>query len=315
MVDMLAVHKQALTSVSAEYHEFLSRYDLKKNRVYSFVEGKTDYSYYNHAIQSVFPEGWTFDLWHAGNKDKVTKLFKKFDWKRFSRNRIYFFVDRDLADFLGEKHPRSSNFYVTDNYSIENDIVNRASCKRILLEIFEFHVLPKDELDCILDLFEKQLAVFSKHIAEIMAWVLLWRRGGNKPCLNDIKMNHLFAFDKGKVIKRANPNGHRSVTSYLVNQVKMPVRGLAKRRNRNLKKLLKEEPKKYLRGKYEFWFLCNYLTSVYENSPAICPSLAGKNPPKMNVTFGQANAMKFAAPRTKLPTSLNRFLKRKLSKL
>lgn len=99
---MLDVHRDALESVSATYHEFLLRYKAHANVVYGVVEGKEDPMFYRGLIERTLPEDWQVELIPAGRKKNVLKSMAAFDWLRFSPKRICFFVDRDLSEFIPE---------------------------------------------------------------------------------------------------------------------------------------------------------------------------------------------------------------------
>ncbi len=75
----------------------------------------------------------------------------------YSKHDIAFFVDRDLSEFLDEPLPQNTNMYITDKYSIENDIVNRGTCERVLTELFNIESIDISEAGKILDLFDEQL--------------------------------------------------------------------------------------------------------------------------------------------------------------
>ncbi len=49
-MNMLKVHREALAGEQWLYHEFLGRYSRTAKRIYGFVEGKEDPSYYSGAI-------------------------------------------------------------------------------------------------------------------------------------------------------------------------------------------------------------------------------------------------------------------------
>lgn len=316
MLDMLAIHEAARCSPSPVYHEFLGRYVHSAKRVYAFVEGRDDYSYYTQAIEAVLPDDWDVDVWPAGNKDAVLALHRELDWDRFSRDRVLLFVDRDLADFLAEKHPRSKNLYVTPHYSIENDLVTRSCCKSLLNEVCGLgRCLTQDEMDVILGLFDEELERFSKYIVQIMAWVLAWRRNEHRPCLNDVQIAHLVTINAGKVIVRRRPDGKRGLTSYLQGRLKMPTRGLAAARDAALNDFDGVPFKKYVRGKYELWFLWAFVTSIHENAGHFCAALKGRKVPGKRVGVGANNMIVVIGPRARKPQHLFKFLRRRLGSL
>jgi len=106
-MSMLEIHAESRESWIVVYDEFLHQYGKSDLIVYGFVEGKDDPSFYRGIIKSQLPDGWNVKLIRAGNKDKVFKVFDEMDWSEKPKNRICFFVDRDLSVFL-EEETRSS---------------------------------------------------------------------------------------------------------------------------------------------------------------------------------------------------------------
>jgi hypothetical protein len=175
--------------------------------------------------------------------------------------------------------------------------------------------ITKDEMDAILDLFEKERERFTKYVAQIMAWVLAWRRRGHRPCLNDVKMSHLAKIDAGKVVVDRNPQGMRGLTTYLHHRLKMPTRGLASDRDAALAEFGGVPPEKYVRGKYELWFLWAFVTSIHENAGKFCAALKGKKIPGMRLGVGANNMILVIGPRARKPQHLSKFLNRRLGSL
>lgn len=185
---MLQVHKDAINSKNTVYHEILLSYynKNKTNIVYGIVEGKEDPMFYRGIVEQQLPKGWELELVLAGCKDNVLRAVNAFDWTRFSPKRICFFVDRDLSDFMLDGTVCSENVYVTDNYSIENDAVNIGVLKRLLTEVFNISGLIPEESQAIEQRFSSALSVFQEFMIPIMAQIILWRRDGKQPCLNNI---------------------------------------------------------------------------------------------------------------------------------
>ena len=127
-MDMLNTHADALRAPTTHYHDFLLRYNAHAKVVYGFVEGRQDPCYYRGFIEYSLPDDWTVELWPVGRKAAVYQLHAFMDWTRYPKKRICFFVDRDFDDLLLEKRINDLNIYVTDDYSIENSVVNRQTC-------------------------------------------------------------------------------------------------------------------------------------------------------------------------------------------
>ena len=176
----LASMEAALHNKVASYHEFLARYSRRSKVVYGFVEGKEDPCFYRGLIELLLPGDWEVELWPAGNKDQVYHVHSGIDWRRFRKTRVCFFVDRDLSDMIPEKLPADRNIYVTSGYSIENDLVKKAICKRLLAELYGFAHADHGELEAVGVIFEKTRS-FLRRLIPVMAWIVHWRRRNKDP--------------------------------------------------------------------------------------------------------------------------------------
>lgn len=306
-MSMLSIHQAALESSNTVLHEFLLRYKIQGKIVYGFVEGKDDPSFYQSFIEGVLPQEWDVELFRAGGKDKVLEIYNDLDWSRFSKKRIAFFTDTDLSHFTSEPIIEGENIYTTDKYSIENSIVNRRTCKRILTEICGFEHASHDEIDKVLDVFDREVETFLQNMIEIMAWIVYWKKHGEKPCLNDICMNHLFKFDKGNLVCIKYPKKCKCRITYIHKQCNI-LFDAAHSIEEELKVFkLKKNYRNYTRGKYLMWFLVNFCLSIYHNYTIFFNSLT-KNP-KLEISFSDSNGMVIAGPRARCPDSLHLFIK------
>lgn len=292
-MSMLQIHAAALSSNVATYHEFLSRYSKTKKVVYGFVEGKEDPCYYRGFLEHHIQDDWQLELWAAGNKKQVYGIHKNIDWRRFPKNRICFFVDRDLSDLIPERLTSDANIYVTDGYSIENDITNKGTCIRILTELCGFSTVIHEDLDQTGDLFEQEFEKFLIAMIRIMAWILLWRRKGEHVALNNIMMRDIFLFVNGKLQIIHNPKGKPSVEEYIHEQCNIDYDQTMNINSIELELKNNDTYKNFTRGKYVFWFLISFCLSVKKS---------------MSVTLSPSNGMVVIGNRARIPNSLRQFV-------
>jgi hypothetical protein len=303
---MLEIHKKALSSTQPIYHEFLSRYSNDIKAIYAFVEGKEDPCFYRGFIENDLPDEWNLELWSVGSRDKVLSLYREFDWIRFSKMQILFFIDKDITPFLGIADPCEPNLYITDKYSIENSIIDKTLCDRVLTEVFGLQAIQKKDKDAILTLFEKEYSRFRECVSKIMVWIILWRRNGEKPRLNDIPLNDIFNIDKGKLKISHKPCGFKSIPQFIHAKCEIPYPSYP-----GFKKALSEFNKHngkdaYIRGKYLVWFFVHFVLSIYQNISLFSGMFS--KPPKINVSFGAGNFAVLVAPRARCPRTLRSFL-------
>jgi hypothetical protein len=305
-MDMLEIHKEALKEISPVYHDFLGKYKKSTKCVYGFVEGVEDPSFYQTFIEQNLPGDWQVFLWPAGKKDKVIELYSKFNWNCFPKCQIAFFIDRDLSGFTGEVLPDDINVYITDNYSIENNLVNRSTCIRVLNEVFNFVTIPIGKREKIFDIFDKELNVFLKSMIPIMAWIIYWRRMNFQASLDNIEMKQIFKISKGKLSQFSHPKGKNSIKEYIHSQCKIDLDNTVD--IHSIEKEFKAENKfkHFTRGKYLLWFFIEFSNSVHKDIPRIIPSI--KASPKTHTNLCQSNGLVIVGTRARIPKSLKDFL-------
>lgn len=305
---MLDVHRDALVSVSAAYHEFLLRYKTNADVVYGIVEGKQDPMFYRGLIERQLPEGWEVELIPAGCKDNVLRAKDSFDWIRFSPKRICFFVDRDLSEFISERAASGENLYITDKYSIENDAVNLGVLKRLLTEVLNISDLKPKEWEKIEQYFVSSRATFQDSMVPIMAQVILWRRDGKRPCLNDIKPKNYFVFENGCIKIRGEFEPVLTRLQHAATCVNLQPSQPAEISNAAVEFRQHEGAERFIRGKYLLWFLVEFALAIHRSISVLINRF--KDSPKVRISISQTNAMVVLAPRVRCPTSLQDFLER-----
>lgn len=290
--------------INTKYHEFLARYKKDRKVVHSFVEGAEDPSFYRAKVESLLPEAWDLMIDVIGNKDAVLDLYYSFDWTRFSDEQIAFFVDRDLSEFDGSKVPPRKNIYVTDKYAIENHCITWGLCKNALTDICNIRGMSDSEINIVKHLFIQQLKVYRNLMSEVMAWAIVLRREGERPALNDIVLKDLVRMQAGVVQIKIHPGN--DLEKYLHAKWKIPIS-----KGRSVAGVLaefqsKSGDEKFIRGKYEIWFMVKFLNSVHEHAANFC--VAHKRPPKMHVNISLSNAIMHLGPRARIPSTLKVFI-------
>lgn len=306
-MSMMKVHAEALEVANAAYHEFLLYYRNDVRLVYGFVEGKEDPTFYRGIIDLMLDDEWSIKLIAGGNKSRVIELACQMDWDRFSHRRVCFFIDRDLSDYLGEQIPSYQNIYVTDGYSIENSIVCDYTLERVLEEVFGFHGILPAERDQIRENFRASFETFTEAMIPIMAQILIWIRGKEAPCLDNLRLKEWFSFRDGKVTFRRDYRSNRrrlvSAANWCNCQVPKNDDVVA-----TVAELLKNcSGAKVIRGKYVMWFFLETLRSCHEGAGRLCAKFQSRRP-KEKVTIGMGNAMVLLGNRVRVPASLRVFI-------
>ncbi|MHB1175937.1 MAG: DUF4435 domain-containing protein [Sulfuriferula sp.] len=302
---MLSVHADAMERNTA-YHEFLLFYKRTANVVYGFVEGSQDPSFFRGLIDSCLPGGWRAKLFQAGNRDKVVRTCLEMDWNRFDTQRVCFFIDRDLTAFFNGSDILPPNIYVTDQYSIENDVVTQETLGRVLEEVFNIVGLTPGEESTIQELFVAEYSKFCEAMAAPMSQILIWRRNGYRACLDNVRLKDWFEFVSGKIAFKGEYWNARARLEYVANRCScvMSPDELLLETEKEFRH--KDGVQKYVRGKYVLWFFVQFVTSIYESVSAYCARYAKK--PKIHVSLGIENAMVILGGRVRSPESLHAFM-------
>jgi len=305
---MREIHDAALGSSNVAYHLFLLNYKVSEQIVYGFVEGKDDPSFYRGFIESSIPDDWDVELISSNNKAKVLTIFDIMDWSRYPKKRVCFFVDRDLSEFLSDVTRSGENLYVTDNYSIENEVVNFKTMKRVLEEFFGVIHLDSTEFESIQNLFESNLEAFSEAMAPVMAQILLWRREGADVSLNNIKPKEFFTFEKGKIGLEPSFKSPEIRVHHAASRVGATWAAGKEIADAEAEFRGKQGLEKYIRGKYLLWFFVQCALEIHKATPVLCKKY--REPPKVHVGLSVTNAIAMVAPRVRIcPASLKSFLK------
>ena len=303
---MIDIHKAALASGNIPYHEFLLCYKAADQIVYGIVEGRQDPCFYRGIIENVLPVGWEVRLIKAGSKSKVQRVFVDIDWTRFAKKRICFFVDRDLSEFLGGEKHVGDNLYLTDNYSIESEIVNPRTFERTLEEVYGVTDMTPAESEAIRKLFDDNRSLFCEEMCSVMAQIILWRRAGADVCLDNIEPKEFFTFNAGRIGLKPAYSAVHSRIQHAAKAVKTPQSNAAHIALAETEFRAKQGPSKFTRGKYLLWFFAQVLAEIHKIAPIFCGK--HKAPPKAVSNIGVSNAMAIVAPRARCPDSLKQFI-------
>ncbi|WP_347491231.1 DUF4435 domain-containing protein [Desulfoscipio sp. XC116] len=305
-MSMLEIQRSALEEVIVPYHTFLMSQSKSKKRLYGFVEGKDDPSYYQgRIISQIRNDEWEVILIEAGhpkgNKNRVLRLLNIIDWNRFSPKQTTFFVDRDLSDFLDDL-PQNDNLYITDEYSIENNIVTVHTLKRALIELFNIHLVDY-EFDIVVKFFEQGIQKIA-YVAEIITcYYLFLRKKGLTPSLGDIDISEIIRVNKCIVdVKSLEAIKRYIKTKWCYDYDELCIKEIQEDFSE------KNKGYKYVRGKYLMWYFIKFINSFCCTCNEIIPSM--DKPITGYRELSEKYAIQDLGPRSKTPCSLNEFIER-----
>ena len=300
---MLDVHSEALKEVDEAYHEFLLIYKKDDQCVYGFVEGKDDPAFYRYLIKTQLPKEWSIKLIQSENKGKVLRSFQSFNWIDYSKNRICFFIDRDLQDFLNPPQQLETNIYITDGYSIENYILEDEILIEVLSDIYQITQLRLEEEESIKQILRENENIFFEAIMPLMGQILLWKRLGYKPNLNNLELAKIFSFSQAKLF----PIERNILLQEAAKQIGCNLCEYHKITDAENEFRRHDSSRAMVRGKYVFWFFVKQCEAIWEAITSLLPRFSSK--PNKRIECGVKNAMVIFAPRTRPPESLKEFVK------
>lgn len=304
---MLEEHNAASETEEEIYHEFLLWYKKDRKEVYAIIEGNEDPIFYRGIIDALLPADWSVRIILAGGKVRVINTLKAFDWNRFSSTRVGFFVDRDLSTFLGgEISSEYGNLYVTDKYSIENELANEQTLLRSLREIMGIRRISADEEETIADVYNRNFYTFSEAFSVIMSQIICWMREKKSPCLKNIDPSVMFSFSDGVLQLKTEFLSDRARIEYASGCVKEwpDEQSVLDAVLEDFRR--QDGPRSFVRGKYVFWFFTKSILEFHSNITKYCPVYT--EPPKIKVALGQKNSMTILAGKGRCWDSLRHFL-------
>ncbi len=304
LVEKLRTERNAKT---VAYTNFLSDYKNNNNKIfYGFVEGKDDPSYYRNLVNKELPNECNIILYPTGNKDTVKYTYDRFDWRSFDKKQIVFFMDRDLSEIIVDlNNVNSDNVYITDNYSIENNIACSDTLESVLRDLLGFASSKQCDIDCILELYETEKNHFINEMICVMANLIFWKRNKVDPAnYNNIKINKFLLIENGivqitmneiELLKFIYAKSDIDLSHYNETIVKDIIQEI----------IVKNIQTKIIRGKYigEFFIaFCNSIFKDYMNL-SIKKTHNGRQ-------LGSRDLMETIAPRCRITPSLKNFIDR-----
>lgn len=305
-MSILQVMNDSLTSDAPAYMEFLYRYNPKKRQAFVFYEGDEDASYYHKFMEQSLGEDYDLEEIVAGSKDNVIKLQKEFDWQHYNEKQIIFIVDRDLSFWLNEEIDSSTNIYTTDDYSVENYVVN-PRIFRIWLKMFEgFARSQKQEIEAMVDEFVVLETEFVETMIPTMARSIVAKRH-----------NHLIHLKEYNFrIRMYIENSHVDYT-YTEDFSCYEKWGLTQQHEEEVIRqieIIKNNREHFsVRGKWLLYFMAEVGETMRKNANYFAPSLKKEGAIPVTCSVPARKCLPALAPYcTTPPDSLTEFLERTL---
>jgi len=298
-VDLL---RQSRSTPTALVHQFLTSYDPSEPRVYAFVEGDADRAFYRAFIEPHL-RGRRLYIFNCEGKRRVFDAYEKVTQRHPHCRNVLFFVDKDVDDLIGQTWPADPRIFVTAWYSVENYVVNRESVDRYFADFIKVRRVALD-LSSVASQFDSKLASFHRAVKPLMCWIIVMRRSGASVILSDLKLEKLYDFDGGQIVRvRAD-----APMTYLCQATQaVPPANLWKQVRRVRKELERQDSKRYIRGKFEAWFLVEFVKRVIADLGTVAAESNGSI--SITAPLHESNFVQILVRGVQVPASLDSFLR------
>ena len=300
--DILRLERNGKTVPLSKFYS-----DYKKdspNVFYGFVEGKDDLSYYRTAIKQKIDRDCSVILYPSDGKEVVKYVYEEIRKRNYPIEKIVYFMDRDLSCIIKDNNIINDPYvYITDNYSIENDILNEDTLESVLQDILGFCTTPMDEISTIKKLYNQQLNDFDNRMLPIMANIIVWKKNDIKPAnYSQLKIKELFNVKNG-VLSQIGTEGEIIKKLYKDSQVDYSMYNKSEVENIISEVKKKSLVHKIVRGKYFVVFFILFCNSIHNDC-----STMGINKTNKGRPINNNDIMEAIAPRARVPQSLEMFI-------
>ncbi len=310
-MDILEKHKNAKKKPIVFYHRFLNAYKKYNKDIFIFCEGEVDLGYYGEIIDHKYPS-INIVKCVAECKNNVISIYQQIDWDNYEKNRVLFFVDRDLSYWSGETQYYDTNVYITEGYSFENDAVNEHMFIKCLQDLYGFANCEKNEIDALRIIYNNYWNDFVGGSYELMAYLLYKYKSSKEHKASNVKIKNCISFEES-VFWRSEINGKGSRDYYEEKlEILNPVND--EEIDKIINTFIAKKDFYSIRGKWCLDFMIQLMEYVISNGEKYAPSLYRdeKKKPKRLVNLSERGAMAVLGPKIVPAKSLCDFLEKNI---
>lgn len=300
--DSLIKAKESANLASLKLKQSYSSSPSSK-KLYFIIEGKDDIPFYGTKADEYLPDGWDLKIIPAGNRKKAIEVYYGADWSVYDKQRVMFFIDKDLSDYTGEDTPSDSNVYVTQKYAIENELCTYDTFIKALKYYYGLNDIEEADETTIEHLYSMWWTSFSELAEPIMAQILCWKSNHINSNYANFKIQNVFEI-KNKTLQRNEAmHSDDDVIKELFRQSGIDYSPTDTSEYRDL---LNEKhlPEEYIRGKYVLAFFVKALLYISHNSVTVLPSQKTSRP---TISLGYEDAVSKLCGIMRTPADLRVF--------
>lgn len=291
----------------AALHQFKLLWDASNHTFHFFFEGEDDILFYMPEVRRHLLENRSANTYLCGGKKNVASVRDAIKLDGYDITYCFFFVDRDYDDYTSNQISVDEHTYMTDGYSIENCLVTIDNAKIIFEDIIRFSKSDAAYTSAITNL-NILLENFTKIVRPLSAWMIAAKAEKIKPNFNNTKGLKCLIEIKNDGSLRIKDSGFSAFKRQTIeNKSPPPFKSVIKWR----KAILKDDPKKWIRGKYELWFFQEAIISIIDNI-SLSRKNIGKKPIKIPSALRDGRIFELLGGRIHPSDSLLQYLRKKL---
>ena len=305
MIDDYATYLSAeAASGLAALHQFKLLYSDTENEIHAFFEGEEDSLFYMPEIRRRAVDRKAH-VYICGGKKNVVKAREIIKDQCYDIDKCLFFIDRDFDDYCGDQPYIDYSTYITDNYSIESDVVSQFNCELLLEDVLRISRADPEFAKIVAE-YNSMEQQFASVIRPFMAWGIAAKAAGSQPNFNNVSIKSVISMSNQAVSKRpkAFVKFCRSAVGSGAGATRSAVLGWARR-------LPLADRKLWIRGKFYIWFFQMAILGAVGASNSRRTAAGGK-PWKVPGALRDARLFELLGGRIPLPPSLTEYLQARI---
>jgi len=299
MDDYAAYLAEEAKSDIAAMHQFRILYDPKQSYYHFFFEGEEDSLFYMpDARRRTRKEIHVYD---CGGKKNVMNVRDAIKSDGYILDGCLFFVDRDFDDYLKSQVLVDGNTYITDNYSVENDLTSMEAARVLLADVLRIS-RADPEFSRIERFIVQGYQAFDMEVRTLIGWILAAKEEKCKPNLRNTNgLKDIVVMVGGKpVITR---KGFIEFKKKVVSKGRIPSLATILKWRRALDL---SNARQWVRGKYDLWFFHSVVLAALGEANTRRKAAGGRVIP-IPASLREGKIFEILGGRVPLPVSLQTF--------
>lgn len=300
MEDYASYLAEEAKSDIAAMHQFRILYDSTKTTYPFFFEGEEDSLFFMPEARRYVSNNVTH-IYDCGGKRSVIKVRDDIKADGYNVDTCLFFVDRDYDDYLGTQILLDETTYITDNYSVENDISSLAAARILMADVLRISQADP-EFAKIENTLIEAYKIFRLEVRTLIGWILAAKEEKCSPNIrNTTGLKNIVTFVNAK--PELTGKGFAEFKKKVVVDGKLPpIRAILKWTRR----LDLETAGLWIRGKYDIWFFHSILLIALEQAN-IRRKAAGGRGISIPTSIREGRVFEVLGGRVPVPPSLQAF--------